>query len=356
MFNFPWVALLVFMATSTLAALPEQDHRIRLKSRNLTFNHVQDFAIDQQKVWVRARKPATDWTEIPFDRVEDAAPVEIKADGANLMVRDAGDFIHYKKVIDESRSRSGEYSFTDISLSSHWIKNWFSFPIVSLFHMPCVNNRLKLPEGVVSWASSHRGDYNHHFEDREGRPHSVFSMVTTVYAVVNNSSEILFADPYLTRGFSQRIEGPDPEFVPKQIEASASTIFLLGHVKGKLRLYTRLADFDTIGRNPFLPGFWSEDYTGRDRWNRVLLPEPHGQSGVLPHITIYQTAEMGNDARELRILGTDSSGNLGFYRRKITDGSWWFVKYQHPDEEGIRMSVSTRSLSKQESIADTSVP
>ncbi|MCE5316499.1 MAG: hypothetical protein LLG04_03940 [Parachlamydia sp.] len=220
------------------------------------------------------RDPAAEWSLFYFDKIGNAEPKEIKADGANLMVRDANNVIHYKKVLTERRDWRGQYHCKDTTTRDNWYDRWFSFPLIQNIYHLFQSKRITLPEGIISWAVSHRGKYNRYFEDASGFRHYEFPMVTTLYALPKAGDHILYADPFLNGGLNHRIEGPHKDFQGLQMDASASMLFLYGKIKGtgEEKMYVRLADFDTMGRNPFLPGFWTKRLRGTEEWKEVLPP------------------------------------------------------------------------------------
>lgn len=177
------------------------------------------------------------------------------------------------------------------------------------------------------------------YEDVAGNPHHYGTMgIATLYFLSANGQEIRFADTGLPSDFSHSILGPERgAFVSVAISASASTMFVLGDAG---EMYTRLADFDTLGSDPM---FFKYTY-GRKRsklegadyasnftpwalpsepW-RKQPPIPLSGAGALSrHVTILQTGR-GNAARELRVAGRSPEGAPGFYFKGIFDAEWKF--------------------------------
>lgn len=297
-----------------------------LKTSTQAFNHVDDFILHDKAIWVRPRnQPNADWEMIYFDAQGDKNfPVEIRADGANLMVVDNDQNIHYKKVLKESLDRKDKYSFTDISRKDNWYGAWYSFPLLRRFYHLATPLRIKLPEDTLSWAISHRGKYNHHFEDANGKAHPEFAMVTTIYVLPKQGDRIIYADPYLTRGFKHAIDIPGNGFKAEKIEASASTIAIQGRRNGKVERYTRLADFDALGKNPFLPGFYKKSARAAPEWKLEPEIKLEGAATEGEDLTIFQTGQ-GNAARTLRVSGTNAQGEKGYYQKQLNDAQWEFV-------------------------------
>lgn len=308
---------------------PPSKTLIEFKTATRTFNHINDYAIQDGKLWYRPHSDLNaEWELMYYDQNSpDNPPMEIKADGANLMVRDKNNTIHYKKALSEWRDWNGDYHCKDKSGKDNWYDAWFSFPLLdNLYHL-FQSKRIKLPEGVVDWAMSHRGIYCNHFEDVENRKHPEFAMVTTLYAIPKDGRDILYADPFLMSGFNHRIKGPDPKFQGMKIAASASTIFLMGMQEGKLTLYTRLADFDTIGKNPFLPCFWSSRFGPSQKWKKEPDVPLVGSAKITGNISIHQDGQ-GNKHRMLEVSGTDRFGRAGYYYKHIDDREWKFKTLQ----------------------------
>jgi hypothetical protein len=105
-------------------------------------------------------------------------------------------------------------------------------------------------------------------------------------------------------------------------------------------MYTRLADFDTIGCDPMffkytyipyksdLPG--ANYFSNLTEWGlpaedwRPQSPVPlAGSAAITRHITILQNGQ-GNGARELRIAGLNESGETGYWTKAIFDDTWGF--------------------------------
>ena len=104
-------------------------------------------------------------------------------------------------------------------------------------------------------------------------------------------------------------------------------------------MYTRLADFDTLGHNPFLA--YSYERRVRDipkeKDVRTLPPEewkkqpsiPLHEGRISSAITILQTGK-GNDSRELRLEGVNGEGVHGFFSKRINDETWRFTQTDLP--------------------------
>jgi hypothetical protein len=260
-------------------------------------------------LWYRGKAdPESAWKKIPF---KGQYPVEIQADGANLVVVDAQKQVHYKKILYEYRKK-GVYSYKDISGENNWEDRWFSFPIIEKIYHLFFRKPLQLFAGLKGCAISHRGLFNHFFVDLKGKKHPEFAMVTTLYGFIENTNYIVYADPYLMGGLKYKIEGPHPDFIIEAISASASVMFISGSLYGKRKRYTKRGDFDTMGKNLFLAGFWCKKSRSDPNW----LEHPDLPEDATNNISIYQIGE-GNEAFILQVPGID-----GIYTKKINDNSW----------------------------------
>ncbi|CAF4342907.1 unnamed protein product, partial [Rotaria magnacalcarata] len=71
-------------------------------------------------------------------------------------------------------------------------------------------------------------------------------------------TRIFFADPWLHNKFGNELTGPeDGRFKAETLAASASTIMVIQRARNEFgqeinKVYTRFADFDSIGSNPAL--------------------------------------------------------------------------------------------------------
>lgn len=290
---------------------PEVD-KVLMKTEQLTFNHENYYAINKEVVWFKSKNdPNAQWKPMYYDGYNsNSIPVEIQADGANLMILDNKGKMHYKKILEEHR-KNDKYSAEDLTNKNNWIDCWFSFPIVEKFYHIFASKRLEIPSDSRGWAMSHRGIYNDHFEDIRGKKHSEFAMVTTVYLISKDGKKLTYADPFLTGQFSHEIELPHPDFEIEQISASASTIMLIGKLKGETKIYTLRTDFDIKGNNPFLAGFYNKNSRADPEWKEHTLPPV--QQGDNLHISIFQSGE-GNSGFTMQL-----KINNDLYTKQIDD-------------------------------------
>ncbi|MCL2473094.1 MAG: hypothetical protein FWF26_05380, partial [Treponema sp.] len=157
--------------------------------------------------------------------------------------------------------------------------------------------------------------------------------------LLDDGQEICYADTGLPSDFSRNYIGPERgTFKAVSLSASASTMFVINDAG---EMYTRLADFDTIGGDSmgyqytYIPyksnlsgikfssnihskwGLPSEDWRLQPR-----IPLA-GKAAITSHITILQNGH-GNGARELRVAGLNEKGETGYWYKQIFGDEWQF--------------------------------
>ena len=203
---------------------------------------------------------------------------------------------------------------------------------------PLLLNELVVPHRA--WSVGTRDAGVLWYEDAAGNAHHYGTMgIATLYFLSANGQEIRFADTGLPSDFSHSLLGPERgAFVSVGLSASASTLFVIGDAG---EMYTRLADFDTLGSDPMFFKYTYErkrsalagdDY--RSNFTPWALPsEPWRKQPPIPlsgaaalsrHVTILQTGH-GNAARELRVAGRSPGGAPGYYFKAIFAGEWKFA-------------------------------
>jgi len=272
-----------------------------IKSRALTFNSGFYVRAAEGKVWIKPNYERTGkdgaW-EILAVPQEAGSIKEVSADGDNLMAVSAAGRVFYMKFS---------------------TRKW-AVKIGKPF-----SRELYLPENRA-WAVSHLGpEVGGYYNDPDGKPISNRAGVSTLYALAPDGSEISYIDPWLPAVFNHHVTMPlRGRFVARSLSASASTLFIIG---GSGRMFTRLADFDTLGCDPLL----SYSFEPSSKTGRIRLPaedwreQPRIDGRVTAAITILQNGR-GNAARELRVEGADAAGNAGYYSKSIYGAEWKFVK------------------------------
>lgn len=329
---------------------PSSSKEINIKSPTESFNHVQEFVIKEGILWERPRGSDQPWTPIYFDgEVNKRVPCSIDCDGANLIVLDQNNDVHYKKVIREYRgielgreNENSEYFYVNKAEKMNWKDKWFSLPVAHGFHNLIFGKRLKIDPSARAWAISHRGRYNDYFLDGAGFKHFANIGVTTLYTLDAEGKKIQKFDPYASKIGSKEVPFPetrDTTYTALNLKAAASTPMLIGYERTKgesverVMIKTRLSDIDTEGWNPILKYTYFPD-EGVE--NKVLvLPISNWQSHPLDlqegeqvskEITITQTG-IGSEERGLYVTGTkwvDGVLQPGRYFKKISDEDWQF--------------------------------
>jgi hypothetical protein len=362
-----------FAAWAAQRRPPPENLQLELKTRKQTFNHIQEFVIHEGVIWVRRRGVEDKtWRPIYFDGFPSKVPQELHADGANLVVLDQDRRVHYKKVLHDylkehltdmknKRAVHGRrvvkelsslpggpktYVALDKAFKDNWKKSWFTLPVLGSIASLFGKSGLKIPKGARGWAISQRGIHNLYYSDPYGKKHEVTEGVTTLYVLSPDGKSIKKYDPWSPPHITTEVPWPDEEgvvFEAEKISASSSTLMLLGYkitpVAGgkthrELVIKTCLSDIDVEGWNPTISYSYFKSDNPKVRgiffapWEEHPLP-PKGQfTGA---ISILQTGQ-GNDARHLRVEGTDEEGKLGIWHKSIQEKEWSFFSY--PEQPG----------------------
>lgn len=211
---------------------------------------------------------------------------------------------------------------------------WFSLPVVStIFNF--FNDKIKVPNNVVSLSISNRGYYtNYSYTDPINVTHENGTETTSLFALKDDDS-IVYADPWLPFGFNYSVPALPSSFKPTAMSASASTIFVIGLNKETqaTQAYKIIYDFDISGKNPLLKYTSDKKNTDVNKWyipfngwEEVSIDEL--QNEVISHknITVFQTGP-GQNARELRIEG-EKFGRKGYFYTAIDPIDWNFKESQ----------------------------
>ncbi|CAF4732485.1 unnamed protein product, partial [Rotaria sp. Silwood2] len=161
---------------------------------------------------------------------------------------------------------------------------------------------------------SHKGHDTMYYTDMNGKKHpDPYVGVTTIYILNEDGTRIFFADPWLQNKFDNELTTPeDGQFKAETLAASASTVFLIQRARNEYgkevnKIFTRFADFDSIGSNPALRATYnqnniipliriipSEDWIEQPS---ILLDE---KARLTKNISILQIG-WGQDNRQLRV-------------------------------------------------------
>ncbi len=319
---------------------------VRIRTRYQTFNNHHYFALVNGRIWQKDRvKTETGQVEtvteggwslmegtglphrprkIGNKDVQRFVPVgwilAIVADDDELIALGANQRVYWKR------------SFATRRFDDRWYDLW-GFPLRGRFYWPESNMDFK------GWGVGRRRfDSTGYFTDLDGNEHVSGFGITTTYILDGDGHTIWFADTGLPPRMSHRICGPERgRVISENLDASASTMMLIdkhGNV------FTRLADYDTQGGTP--GHRYSYERVGLDDLdpfdprtidtNMSLPAEPwvrhapvalEGQAALSQEITILQTG-LGNDARELRVVGRGPGGELGYYWKGLLESAWHF--------------------------------
>ncbi len=255
----------------------------------------------------------------------------ISSDGVNIIAIDDERTVQYvhSDAIDFNVSET-DWTINNISLD--WTDRWLSIPIIGRIIGLLRGHQLKLPEDCQAFAISQKGPETGYYTDLSGKRQPEFLVgVTTLYTLSSNG-RIFFADPWLANEFRNEITAPeDGQFVAESMAAAASTIFLYRQDKdGTPCMYTRFADFDSLGSNPLLPASYDEDNTvslvrrlPAEDWLKQPEIELKGQTQLTTKIAIIQTGR-GQQNRQLRVEGTNAKGQPGYHYKGVYEQKWKF--------------------------------
>ncbi|MCL2067372.1 MAG: hypothetical protein FWG99_07910 [Treponema sp.] len=306
---------------------------VHIKTRTQTFNTYHYYILNDGLIWYKSidsQQEPKDWTlfmktGLPHARkrgfIKPTAITEISADADELAALSSDGFL-YSYCFDKT-----------LALRSNGWLDKQGWPEAGYFYFD------RRTAANRSWALGKRNSHVLYYEDIFGNQHHNGSMeIATFYVLLENGQEICYGDPGLPSDFSRNFIGPERgTFKAIALSASASTMFLVNEAG---EMYTRLADFDTIGCDPmffkytYIP--YASDLSGTDYFSNLNewgLPsedwrsQPRipldGKAAVTRHITILQNGQ-GNGSRELRVAGLDEDGNTGYWYKPIFDDSWEF--------------------------------
>ena len=304
-------------------ATPAISDVVRIKSATATFTSAHELRLVDGKIWWRPRSATASalepWALLPPGGVpaprsmiaetreklglrgairgapfERPAPLlAISADGDDLIAVDARRHVYFTKL-----------SKVD------WSDRFGAGPRTS---------PLRIPAGATVALSVRRQAY----ADIDGNLHPTPEAVSTLYALSADGTSLQFADRRRPTHFDGEMCLPERgAFRGSAMSAQASTVAVLDDAG---RVFTRLADFDSLGNDPKASYSWRREHrTGARSDVRSLPPEAWRAQPPLPgpfarEITILQT---GHDdaARELRVPTKN-----GYYAKLILDDAWRLV-------------------------------
>jgi hypothetical protein len=291
----------ILLTAALLASSPAPLDDVALKSHELTFTATHLLTLYQGQIWWKPRGPGP-WELFPPRGMPVGEKAvwepphnvdQISADGLNLIAVGDDGRIYYSKL--------DTPKWTNV-----WGPTFKEGPL-----------RIDLG-GREEIAISHR---KIPFEDIDGNPHPVLVGVTTLFITSHGGRTLEYTDPWLPPGKRHPLCLPNHgAFRAAAMSASASTVFVMdanGHS------YTRLADFDVLGLDPFLRYGWDRRRrtSALDDETYSLPPAPWREQPPLPgpamqEVTIFQTGPTNAD-RELRV-----GAPTGYWHKRI-DGQLW---------------------------------
>ena len=331
---------------------------VYIKTRTQTFNTYHYYILYEGRIWfksINSENEPNNWTlfmstglphktsGINFNRTNEI--VEISADADELMALSIEGYIY-----------SYRFDLTP-SLNAKTWKDRQGWPVEEslYFDHRCSKNR--------SWALGRRNSHVLYYEDIFGNEHHWgINGISTIYILLEDGQEICYGDSGLPGDFSRNFIGPERgSFKAVSLSASASTMFLINDAG---EMYTRLVDFDTIGKDPLFFDYTYNkkvsDLSGTDirscfsewglpaeDWRSQQRIPLAGNAAITRHITILQNGH-GNSARELRVAGLNEKGETGYWSKQIFGETWEFKTTQlYFDNETILMTAETFDINKQ---------
>jgi hypothetical protein len=310
--------------------LPDE---VFIKTRTQTFCVAYQFCLVDGRVYYKRLPPAGNaekWRLLTKTGLPHSSAINFRA--PKRIVEIVADADALFALSGEGRLYRCYFDIKTSSPSLEWV-DAFGWPDVAPLELN------DLVAGNRGWSLGARRDHVLWYDDPNGNPHHFGTMgIETLYFLRSDGQELRYADTGLPSDFSHGLLGPERgAFVAKGISASASTVFLVNEAG---ELYTRLADFDTLGCDPmfFKYTYRKESYglAGSDFWSNFTpwaLPNEgwrrqpsipmSGAARLSSRITILQTGQ-GNASRELRVAGLSSSGETGFYFKRVFDDAWSF--------------------------------
>lgn len=301
------------------------------------------YVVRQGKIWFKpiAAHPDAVWKLFGGQGFLDhfRTPLtSISADGDNLLAVDVNDIIHYAKsnqVICEVSFDCPTWRIVESRVD--WTEKWFNMDGVSLLVNIFKDPILKSLKNNRSICMSHKGHETMFYTDMKGKKHpDPYVGVTTIYTLNDDGTRIFFADPWLQNKFGNELTTPeDGQFVAETLAASGSTLFVIQRAKDSSgremnRMYTRFADFDSIGSNPALTSTYNIDndvplvrFLPPEDWIEQSSIDLQGKARLTKHIAIAQIG-WGQNNRQLRVKGTNEDGLMGFYSKNIYELTWEF--------------------------------
>ena len=319
------------------------------------------YAVRDGRIWFKpiAAHPDAPWKLFGGNGFIDNTKtplVYLSADGDNILAVDRNEIIHYAKsnqVICRVSFDCPQWQIVESRVK--WTEKWFNMDgvslIVNLFKSPI----LKSIKNARSIAMSHKGHETMYYTDMQGKKHpDPYVGVTTIYALNEDGTRIFFADPWLQNKFGNELTTPEEgQFKAEMLSVSASTVFLIQRARNAQgeemhKMYSRFADFDSIGSNPALRATYNPNnriplirFVPAEDWIRQPSIALQRKARLTKNISVLQTG-WGQNSRELRVQAQNFDGHTGYYFKNIYDLQWQFQVTDDviiPEEEFLSPDV-----------------
>ncbi len=347
----------------TKRAIPLQDRagedingflpkEVVVKTRTQTFCRDYEFIVVDGRIYYKGRstaKKSPKWKLLTKTGLPHATSIQFRA--PRRIVEISADADTLVAFSDEGRMYQCYFEQATVTKPFTWIDR-FGWPA----KLPLAQNDLVADNR--GWSIGVRRKDVLWYEDANGNQHHYGTMgIETIYFLTKDGQEIRYADTGLPPDFSHGILGPERgAFVARALSASGSTIFLINDAG---EMYTRLADFDTLGSDPMfytytyrkerqpLPGSdYATNFTAwalpSEDWKKQPSIKLSGPARITDKISIHQTGR-GNFARTLRVAGVSEEGATGYWEKPLAGESWAFVPSELTLGEGDFLSAGAKA-------------
>jgi len=293
------------------AALPSTIH---LRGRQQTFDGAHYFAVLDGRIYIKANRETTaidePWRELPLPRCLDGQVSEISADGTVLLALNARHDIY---TLDYANGAVG---------AGGWTRRWGPYFWTDLGGW--------IPDDVRDWATSHlTASDDQYFVDGGGYQQTPAGILTA-YLLRGDGLRITYLDPWLPMDESREVCGPERgTAVMAGLSGSGSTVMV---VTAAGEIYTRLYEFDVSGANAvFLDYSWQDQADATQPLVQLPAPEwthhPRVPGQITDRVSLRKLPP-GTEHRQMRVEGTDSAGNSGYWQKdqiQTRSSDWKFV-------------------------------
>jgi hypothetical protein len=269
-----------------------------LKTDRTSFNHIGDFELSKDGLYITYnRRGKTKYSYMINSPVKFES---IRVDGSRLMGMDKNRRIWTLRVIKEHASKDG-YFYKELP-NSMWSQRFYTIPLVKGLYP----KNTFLPE-CKKWTVSNCSSFAENFTV-DGKVYNNMNIGTTsLHLLMPN--HILIYDPWVLNPRTINLPTNDSF---DNMDVSGSTIFIMK--ESPLEMYTVFCDLTLI-----------IEIKKVDKWRKQPNMTLSGlATATSKNLTIVQTGK-NNENRELRVNGTDSLGNSGYYKKMIYSTEWEFV-------------------------------